>query len=159
MIQEITAQGRNVDDMNVKAEMHTQHALTSVRRGNRGRNGVKLHQYLVKSIWLCSIDLDIWPHWSNFLSLSWERSSYKFLSFLTRQLTIFKHIEIPAWCKSRHIWCREGKGLTKVMLPCKSTSSVKFYQLFQLSPSYILLCDSPKSPEPGLIWQCQHSLL
>lgn len=59
MIQEITAQGRNLDDINVKAEMHTQHALTSVRRGNRGRNGVKLHQYLVKSIWLCSIDLDI----------------------------------------------------------------------------------------------------
>lgn len=59
MIQEITAQGRNLEEMNVKAEMRTQRALASVGRGNRGRNGVKLHQYFVKSIWLCSIDLDL----------------------------------------------------------------------------------------------------
>lgn len=109
MIQEITAQGRNLEEMNIKAEMHTQHALASVRRGNRGRNGVKLHQCFVKSIWLRSTDLNIWPHWSRFLTLSWGQSSYR------RQVAIFQHVEIPARCKSGHIWCREGKGLTKVM--------------------------------------------
>lgn len=115
MIQEITAHCRNSEEMNVKTEKHIQHDLASIRRENGKENGVKHHQYFVKSIWWCSIGLDLWQHRSHFLTVSGRQSIYNFLSSLTRQLIIFQHVEIPAWCKSSHIRCREGKGLTKVV--------------------------------------------
>lgn len=115
MIQEITAHCRNSEEMNVKTEKHIQHVLASIRRENGKENGVKHHQYFAKSIWWCSIDLDLWPHRSHFLTTSGRQNIYNFLSFLTRQLIKFQHVEIPAWCKSCHTRCREGKGPTKVV--------------------------------------------